>query len=185
MGCDTRAADPLPTDEWVWGRERILWGSSPSHLYTVKVLEPKQGRAGCLSLQYHNHKSESWIVWQGVAWILLFLEDKVCTKVLRRGDGQNLGQGVVHRVMAVSSDLKILEPSTPDRHSADKSQPKDVIRLHCVHGRPVLPGRTETERALVSEAIQITEAAILAVERGLIPDEIHPEIIVRNGGFAL
>lgn len=169
------------SDEWVWGREQILWGFNSSHRYTLKVLEPKLGRAGCLSLQYHHEKSESWVVIRGVAWALIAVGDTVCTRLLRPGSVQSLPTGTLHRITAVELGTQILESSTPDRHAADKSVPKDVVRLHCFHGRPVESPRNEREARLVRECIQLTESALTAIAAGAVPDEKQPEIACALG----
>lgn len=172
-------------DEWVWGRETILWGAASTDQYTLKMLEPKVGRAGCLSLQYHDQKSESWVVWSGVVWALAIVDQQVSTRVMSRGDIQNLPTGTVHRLMSITSDAAVLEPSTPDRHAADKSAPKDVKRLHCVHGRPSDPPRSQSEAALVLEAIRVTEDAIQRVEGGNPPLELRPELMLKLGGWRI
>lgn len=172
-------------DEWVWGREKIVWGFDPAHQYTFKILEPKVGRAGCLSLQYHHHKSESWLVLRGAAWILLIADGRVCTRVMRAGDIQNLPAGVIHRITSITADAQIAEPSTPDAHAADKSKPKDVVRLHCYHGRPVVPPRNEQEGALVREANQLTEAAMEEIAAGRTPPEHNIAWLVSRGAFRL
>ncbi|MCB0333300.1 MAG: hypothetical protein KDD55_07360 [Bdellovibrionales bacterium] len=176
---------PIQIDEWAWGREQIIWGYDPSHEYTCKILEPKKGRQGCLSLQYHHKKSESWIVYRGVAWAVIALEGKVCTRVLRKGDIQNLPAGSIHRLMGLSDDLQVIEPSTPDAHAADKSVKKDVVRLHCVFGRECSEPRSEEEAALVKTCIEYTEEAIGCVERGNEPPEHNREWLNSRGAFSL
>lgn len=156
----------LQVDSWIWGSETIVWGFEPSHQYTCKVLAPKKGRAGCLSLQYHNVKSESWIQFTGSAWALLVIDGIVCTRIMHPGAIQNIPTGTIHRVMGLSDDCRIIEPSTPDRHAADKTKPKDVVRLHCVLGREVSPPRDDKEKKIIEQAIAITEQACKAIEQG-------------------
>ncbi|RMG41451.1 MAG: hypothetical protein D6719_08515 [Candidatus Dadabacteria bacterium] len=175
----------LPFDSWTWGTEHLIRGDKPDHKYTCKILAPKKGRSGCLSLQYHLEKTESWIVLTGIAWILIAVEGQVATRIMQPGDIQNIEAGTIHRLMAVSDDLKVLEPSTPDRHAADKSVPKDVVRLHCVHGREVDRARNSEEEKLVKLCVEYTEAAIEAVERGELPIEHNPEYLVGRGAFRI
>lgn len=170
-------------DTWVWGTETIVWGYSPEHKYTFKILEPKVGRPGCLSLQYHNQKSESWLQLRGQSWILVCIGNNVCTKILKPGDVQNLPTGVIHRLMAVTPDCQVAEPSTPDAHAADKSAVKDVIRLACVHGRECSEPRNLQEAELIKEAIRISEEAIAAIEAGRIPAEINSAKLGELGAF--
>jgi mannose-6-phosphate isomerase-like protein (cupin superfamily) len=175
----------VQTDSWVWGDELIVWGFDPSHRYTFKILQPKRGRTGCLSLQYHHQKSESWLVIRGIAWTLVAVDGTVCTRVMRPGDIQNLSAGMIHRVAAVSDDLQIVEPSTPDAHAADKSVPKDVVRLHCVHGRPIDAPRNESEKRVVETAIQYTEEAMQAIEAGKTPPEHNRAFLDTHGASHL
>ena len=175
----------IQVDTWVWGREQILWGFDPSHKYTFKILEPKRGRAGCMSLQYHHEKSESWLILRGQLWALFIVDGKICTRVMGPGDGQNISIGMVHRMAGVTDDVQVAEPSTPDRHAADKSAPKDVVRLHCVHGRPCDAARDSAEAALLAEAIRITEEALEAIELGQQPREYNPEFLQGRGSFRI
>lgn len=173
----------LQVDNWVWGNEKIVWGYSPEHKYTFKILEPKKGRMGCLSLQYHNEKSESWLQIKGKSWILVSVKDKICSKILNVGEVQNLPTGTVHRLMGLTEDCQVAEPSTPEAHAADKSAPKDVVRLHCVQGRDCIEGKDENEKQLVLESIRITEEAIEAIEKGEEPKEYYPELLKELGNF--
>ncbi len=172
-------------DEWRWGKEQILWGYEPDHRYTFKVLEPKKGREGCLSLQYHHEKSETWAVFRGTAWAMVVVNGEVCTRLMKAGDVQNLSAGMIHRLMAVSDDVQVLEPSTPDAHAADKNAPKDVVRLHCVFGRECADPRSDEEKQIVEKCIQVTEDAIVAIEKGEVPVELNLETLWKNGGFSI
>jgi allophanate hydrolase subunit 2 len=97
---------------------------------------------------------------------------EVITRIMKKGDFQNLPAGTVHRMMALSDDAKVLESSTPDRHAADKSVPKDVVRLHCVHGRECESFDDAQQQAVVERSIQVTEEAIATLEQGGRPAEI-------------
>ena len=171
----------MKIDEWIWGNEKVIWGFDPSHQYTFKILEPKVGRLGCLSLQYHDKKSETWLLFRGAAWALAVVDGIVCTRIMRAGDVQPLPQGIIHRLMGLTSDVQVIEPSTPDKHAADKNVTKDVIRLHCVLGREVSAPRNETEKKIVDECIQRTEEAIAAIEAGKEPKEYNVEVLNRLG----
>jgi hypothetical protein len=175
----------LHVDSWIWGDEKIVWGYHPSHAYTLKVLEPKKGRAGCMSLQYHDHKSETWVAIRGLIWILIAVDGLVATKIMAPGDIQNISPGMIHRLTGITADAQILEPSTPDRHAADKSVTKDVVRLHCVHGRAVVPARTPGEAMLVEQAIRYTEEAVEAIERGELPPLHNPDHLCGRGAFQI
>lgn len=175
----------LKVDKWIWGDEVIVWGYDPAHKYTVKIVEPKKGRPGCLSLQYHREKSETWIVLRGCVWGLLIIDGTVCTRLMRPGDIQNVDTGIIHRLMGVGDDAQVLEPSTPDRHSADKNIAKDVVRLHCVFGREVSKPRDAAEAQLVAQAVTVTEAAIQAIEAGKLPLELNTELLRGRGAYRI
>ena len=175
----------IQIDTWIWGTETIIWGFDPSHQYTFKALAPKKGREGCLSLQYHHEKSESWLQYRGVAWALIVIDNRVCTRILRPGDIQNIPTGTIHRLMGISDDCLILEPSTPDKHAADKSAPKDVVRLHCTMGRAVVAPRDAVEQGIVERSVEVTEEACLAIARGEMPTEYHVELLLGHTGFTL
>jgi len=160
------------TDEYVWGVEDILVGYKSEHPYTFKLLKPKKGRSGCLSLQYHNQKSETWVVVAGIAWGLTIVNDIVQSYVLRPGDHLTIKAGTVHRLLAVTDDTVVAEASTPDTYAANKKAIKDVVRLHCVHGRECQVPGDIFQCKLVLEAIQLTESAISVVESGSVPEEI-------------
>lgn len=178
-------ASKIHEDSWVWGREKIIWGFDCSHRYTFKILEPLCGRAGCLSLQYHLRKSETWLVLRGMAWVLVVVDGKVCTRIMRAGDIQNLPCGVIHRVTGITSDVQIAEPSTPDEHAADKNIPKDVLRLHCYHGRPLTAPRDATEKSIVDLCIRYSDEAMDAISRNELPVEHDVQFLSGRGAFHL
>lgn len=156
----------MKIDSWVWGNERVIWGYDPSHKYTLKILEPKVGKLGCLSLQYHLEKSETWICFRGKAWALAVINGEVATTILESGSIIPLPTGTIHRLMGVTENCQIIEPSTPDKHAADKSISKDVVRLHCVLGREVEPPRSDEEKRILERCIEVTEEAIFLIESG-------------------
>ena len=160
-------------DTWVWGNERILWGQNSSDKYTVKILEPKVGRFGCLSLQYHDNKDETWVVIQGEVWALIVREDgTVCTKIMKPGDVQNLPSGMIHRLMGVTEDCRVLEASSLDEHAADKSVEKDVVRLDCVYGRHT---KNSIDSKITNLCKKYTEEAIIAVINECPIPQYYPE----------
>ena len=73
-GSAEKGRTEIQTDSWVWGNERIIWGYDSSHQYTFKILEPKRGHSGCMSLQYHHVKSETWLVLRGQLWTLFIVD---------------------------------------------------------------------------------------------------------------
>jgi len=173
----------MKIDHWPWGDEKIIWGYMLSHKYTLKVLEPKLGRAGCLSLQKHRDKSESWVVLRGCAWVLVAVDGEVCSKLLRPFGVVNLPAGTLHRLAAVEEGTQVLEASTPDIHAADKTKLKDVIRLHCVHGRAVTEPGDTAERRVVERCIEVSEEALACIARGAPPPEVNTALWAKIIGW--
>lgn len=178
-----RTGESLKVDTWPWGIERVVWGFEPGHQFTFKLLEPKRGRAGCMSLQYHHEKSELWMVLRGEIWALVVVGDQVCTRIMGPGDIQTLPVGTIHRMMGLSDDARVAEPSTPDRHAADKSVAKDVVRLHCYQGRAVAQLDEAHQRKLVARCVELSDQAVAAVERGVRPDELNSQLLIGHGAY--
>ena len=86
-------------------------------------------RAGqALSLQYHEHKDESWLVQCGRASLELGLVGgELETTEIGRRRRFRYRPGTVHRVTAIE-DTTIIEVSTPHLD--------DVVRLEDRYGRP-------------------------------------------------
>jgi mannose-6-phosphate isomerase-like protein (cupin superfamily) len=156
-------------DSYVWGSETILWGSSLDHKYTYKLLLPNVGKSGCLSLQSHKYKSETWLVTKGLVWAVVISDWKVTSMVLKEGDFLNLEAGTIHRLMGITEGCTVAEASTPDRHAADKSIKKDVIRWHCVFGRECVTPTTEFDKELIEVAVSMTDRAIFQIDKGQLP----------------
>ena len=81
-----------------------------------------------LSLQYHEHKDESWYVQSGKAKIELGRvgDDRLEAGVVGAGASFHYTPGTVHRITAIE-DTTILEVSTPHLD--------DVVRLQDAYGR--------------------------------------------------
>jgi mannose-6-phosphate isomerase-like protein (cupin superfamily) len=90
------------------------------------VLFVKAGHA--LSLQYHQHKDESWFVQSGRATLELgdAGSDTLTKGEIAAGAAFHYVPGTVHRVTAIE-DTTILEVSTPHLD--------DVVRLEDAYGR--------------------------------------------------
>jgi mannose-6-phosphate isomerase-like protein (cupin superfamily) len=105
-----------------WGYE-LIWALSD--VYCGKVLFVKAGEA--LSLQYHEHKDESWLIQSGLAKIELgAVGGRLVEEVIGPGAAFHYSPGTVHRITAVE-DTTILEVSTPHLD--------DVVRLQDSYGR--------------------------------------------------
>ena len=106
-----------------WGHE-IIWALTD--IYCGKVLFVAAGQS--LSLQYHEHKDESWYVQSGRASIELGRvgEDHLDAGEVGAGASFHYTPGTVHRITAID-DTTILEVSTPHLD--------DVVRLQDAYGR--------------------------------------------------
>jgi mannose-6-phosphate isomerase-like protein (cupin superfamily) len=106
-----------------WGYE-LIWALTDD--YVGKLLFVRAGEA--LSLQYHEHKDESWYVQQGRAWLEVGSvgQDERSARELKAGDCLRFRPGTIHRVEA-HEDTLIVEVSTP--------QLEDVVRLEDDYGR--------------------------------------------------
>lgn len=158
-------------DTYPWGTEEIIWGHNPNQEYTLKLLKPKVGKAGCLSLQYHEKKCETWVGLKGIGWgLVIHPSNTVRTFLIYPEKTITHLPYTVHRLMGLTHDFTLAEASTPDAYAADKTIQKDVIRLHCVHGRPCSLPDVKLQKAII-KAIALTNEAIDCLNNGLLPPE--------------
>lgn len=101
-----------------WGYEEII---SECSEYLMKRLVVRAGSR--LSLQYHEHKTETLFVHWGVASVLR--DDREVQ--LRPGESLHIPAGTIHRIAAPTEDVEIIEAST--------YFPDDTIRLVDDYGR--------------------------------------------------
>jgi mannose-6-phosphate isomerase-like protein (cupin superfamily) len=105
-----------------WGWE-LVWAEAEE--YVGKLLFVRAGQS--LSLQYHEHKDESWLVHEGRATLELgALGSELETVEIGPGAAFRFRPLTVHRVTALEDTL-VLEVSTP--------QLDDVVRLEDRYGR--------------------------------------------------
>lgn len=104
-----------------WGYE-LHWAITDR--YVGKVLHVNAGHA--LSLQYHNRKEETILLWAGRLLYEIQEGEKLVKHDLRPGDRMHVPPGTVHRMTAIE-DCDIFEVSTPDLD--------DVVRLEDRYGR--------------------------------------------------
>jgi mannose-6-phosphate isomerase-like protein (cupin superfamily) len=121
-GLDAWAVEPRQVDK-PWGSE-LIWAETER--YVGKILFVKAGES--LSLQFHRHKDESWLVQSGRAKLELgSAGDAVLNhEVIASGSSFRFPPGTVHRVTAIE-DTTIVEVSTPELD--------DVVRLEDAYGR--------------------------------------------------
>lgn len=104
-----------------WGFERH-WASTDR--YVGKLLHIRAGHA--LSLQYHNRKDETLLVWSGRLLFETRSGDEARTREMVHGDRVHVPPGTVHRMTAIE-DCDVIEVSTPELD--------DVVRLEDRYGR--------------------------------------------------
>lgn len=104
-----------------WGYE-LIWAKTDR--YVGKVIHVTAGHA--LSLQYHDRKDETILLWSGR---LLFERQeggRVHRWEMRPGERVHVTPGTVHRMTAIE-DADVIEVSTPELD--------DVVRLEDRYGR--------------------------------------------------
>ena len=104
-----------------WGYE-IHWAKTDR--YVGKVIHMEAGHA--LSLQYHNLKDETILLWSGRLLFELQNERENREWEMKPGERIHISPNVVHRMTAIT-DCDVIEVSTPEID--------DVVRLEDRYGR--------------------------------------------------
>ena len=112
----------LEKDERPWGRYFVLQDESN---YKVKRIEVEPGQR--LSYQYHNKRSETWIIIEGSA--LVTIDDN--SKEYNAGESVIIPLKAMHRVENKRNSLLVfIEVQTGTYFGED-----DIIRLNDDYGR--------------------------------------------------
>ena len=114
-------SDEVTKVEKPWGHE-LLWAITDR--YVGKIIHVKAGHA--LSLQFHERKDETILVWSGKIAFDLKQGDRMVQKEMIHGDRVHVPAGTVHRITAID-DSDVIEVSTPELD--------DVVRLEDNYGR--------------------------------------------------
>ena len=104
-----------------WGYE-LHWAKTDR--YVGKVIHVEAGQA--LSLQYHNVKDETILLWSGRLEFEIIRDGEPTTFEMKPGDRIHIAPKTTHRMTAVE-DCDIIEVSTPELD--------DVVRLEDRYGR--------------------------------------------------
>lgn len=104
-----------------WGYE-LHWAKTDR--YVGKVLHINAGHA--LSLQYHNRKEETILLWAGHLQFEIEKNGSLTKLEMKPGDRVHVAPKTVHRMTALQ-DCDIFEVSTPELD--------DVVRLEDRYGR--------------------------------------------------
>ncbi len=108
-----------------WGYE-LHWAKTDR--YVGKIIHVKAGHA--LSLQYHNVKDETILVWSGRLLFEIQEGETLTAREMRPGDRVHITPKTIHRMTAIE-DSDIFEVSTPELD--------DVVRLEDRYGRADKP----------------------------------------------
>lgn len=105
------------------------WGSYTVHKeskgYKIKTIMVNPGAS--LSLQMHNHRSEHWIVTEGIAHVTIGTSEQA----INRNQSIFVPQGVKHRIINKETvPLEIVEVQSGDYLGED-----DIVRFEDVYGR--------------------------------------------------
>ena len=104
-----------------WGYE-LRWATTDR--YVGKVIHVNAGHA--LSLQYHNEKDETILLWSGRLLLEVQEGEQLVEHEMQPGDRVHISPKTIHRMTAIE-DCDIFEVSTPELH--------DVVRLEDRYGR--------------------------------------------------
>jgi len=127
------AASAVPTDapayeERPWG---AFWSLDRGAVHQVKRIRVKP--RGQLSLQYHHHRAERWVVIEGTATITV--DDAVMT--VKAGGVVMIPQGAVHRLEnRTETQVEIIEVQMGDYLGED-----DIVRLEDAYERSAVEMR--------------------------------------------
>lgn len=114
-------SDGVTKIEKPWGYE-LLWAITDR--YVGKIIHVNADHA--LSLQYHERKDETILVWSGRVVLEVKEDGQLVQREMVSGESIHLAPGTVHRITAIEeSDL--VEVSTPELD--------DVVRLEDNYGR--------------------------------------------------
>ena len=104
-----------------WGYE-LHWAKTDR--YVGKILHIDAGHA--LSLQYHNRKDETILLWEGRLRFEIGRGEDARVWEMTAGERVHVTPGTVHRMTAID-DCTLVEVSTPELD--------DVVRLEDRYGR--------------------------------------------------
>ncbi len=111
----------IPRIEKPWGYE-LHWAKTER--YVGKIIHINKGQA--LSLQYHNEKDETILLWSGKLLFEIQENGQLMKHEISPGTRFHVTPGTVHRMTAIE-DCDVVEVSTPELD--------DVVRLEDRYGR--------------------------------------------------
>lgn len=120
-GTEPTGSEGVTRVEKPWGYE-LIWARTDR--YVGKVIHVRAGHA--LSLQYHERKDETILLWRGRLRFHQGTGDAARDWEMQPGERVHIAPGTVHRMTAVE-DSDLFEVSTPEL--------EDVVRLDDRYGR--------------------------------------------------
>ena len=111
----------IPRINKPWGYE-LHWAKTDR--YVGKVIHINAGHA--LSLQYHNIKDETILLWKGKLLFEIQRDGQLTKHEVLPGERFHVTPGTVHRMTAIE-DCDVIEVSTPEID--------DVVRIEDRYGR--------------------------------------------------
>ena len=111
----------IPRVDKPWGYE-LHWAKTDR--YVGKIIHIAKGHA--LSLQYHNRKDETILLWSGRLLFEIQQDGHLVQHEVSPGERFHVTPGTVHRMTALE-DCDVIEVSTPELD--------DVVRLEDRYGR--------------------------------------------------
>ena len=111
----------IPRVDKPWGYE-LHWARTDR--YVGKVIHITAGHA--LSLQYHNIKDETILLWKGKLLFEIQQDGQLRKHEVLPGERFHVTPGTVHRMTAIE-DCDVIEVSTPELD--------DVVRIEDRYGR--------------------------------------------------
>jgi quercetin dioxygenase-like cupin family protein len=111
----------IPRVDKPWGYE-LHWAKTDR--YVGKIIHINKGHA--LSLQYHNKKDETILLWSGKLLFEIQQDGELTKHEVTPGERFHVTPGTVHRMTAIE-DCDVVEVSTPELD--------DVVRLEDRYGR--------------------------------------------------
>ena len=120
-GTETTGGGGVTRVDKPWGYE-LIWARTDR--YVGKVIHVRAGHA--LSLQYHERKDETILLWRGRLRFQRGAGDAARDWEMQPGERVHITPGTVHRMVAIE-DSDLFEVSTPEL--------EDVVRLDDRYGR--------------------------------------------------
>lgn len=110
-----------------WGMYFSLHeGCTISEAYKIKILFIDSDKS--ISLQYHNHREEYWVIMQGTGE--LQLETSTEIQKVKRGDTVKIPKRTIHKIKNTGHDQMIIL----ELQIGEETKEEDIVRLEKIDG---------------------------------------------------